>query len=251
MLAIDRDIQLVNVLADDVQRALCLDASDYNTLAAAVSPDIDVAVVAIGDSLEASILCTLHLKKIGVTTIHAKANSRDHAEILQAVGAQHIVYPEIEAAERLAKQIFHPNLLDFIPLAKDYLVMDLAAPDAFVGRTLAELDLRRRLDLFVIAVKAADGETFAFLPGPEKKIEAGDVLVVLGKESSIEKVEAIAGGDREGIEGIGGGAAVGPRPTARISRTPPLRSRCRPGRRSRNAGPVRSPRGCGSRNRRP
>ncbi len=189
VLAIDRDIQLVNELADDVQRALCVDASDYNSLAAAVPREFDEAVVGIGDHLESSILCTLHLKKIGIPMIHAKANSRDHAEILQAVGAQHIVYPEVEAAERLAKQIFHPNLLDFIPLAQDYLVMDLAAPDAFVGHTLAALDLRRRLDLFVIAVKAADGKTFAFLPGPDKKIEAGDVLVLLGKESAIETVQ--------------------------------------------------------------
>lgn len=189
VLALDRDIQLVNAVADDVQRALCVDASDYNSLAAAVSPDFDEAVVGIGDHLESSILCTLHLKKIGIPTIHAKANSKDHAEILQAVGAQHIVYPEFEAAERLAKQIFHPNLLDFIPLAQDYLVMDLAAPDAFVGRTLAELELRRRLNLFVIAVKAADGETFAFLPGPDQQIEPGDVLVLLGKESAIEAVQ--------------------------------------------------------------
>lgn len=189
VLAIDRNIRLVNELADHVQRAICVDASDYNSLAAAVSPDFDEAVVGIGDHLESSILCTLHLKKIGIPTIHAKANSRDHAEILQAVGAQHIVYPEAEAAERLAKQIFHPNLLDFIPLAQDYLVMDLAAPEVFVGRTLAELDLRRRLKLFVIAVKAADGETFAFLPGPDKTVEAGDVLVLLGKESAIETVQ--------------------------------------------------------------
>jgi len=188
VLAIDSDIARVNSIARDVQRALCLDARDFNALASVVSSDFDEAVVSIGDSLEASILCTLHLKRLGVPVIRAKANSADHAEILRSIGAEHIVFPEQETAERLALQMLNPNLLDFIPLAKDYSVMDLAAPGAFWGRSLISLQIRNRFGLFVIAVKKRDGEAFEFLPGPDHVIAPDDVLVLIGRESDIVKM---------------------------------------------------------------
>ncbi|MFO8071761.1 MAG: TrkA family potassium uptake protein [Polyangia bacterium] len=193
VLAIDSDIDRVNTITGDVQRALSLDARDYVALASVVSSDFDEAVVSIGESLEASILCTLHLKRIGVPAIRAKANSEDHADILKSVGATHIVFPERETAERLALQMLNPNLLDFIPLAEDYRVMDFAAPCAFYGRSLIDLQIRSRFGLFVIAIKKNEGETFVFLPGPEQIIEPDDVLVLIGKESDILKMREAPG----------------------------------------------------------
>jgi trk system potassium uptake protein TrkA len=189
VLALDRDIDLVNAVADDVQRAVCIDARDFSALSAVVSPDFDEAVVGIGDSLESSILCTLHLRRIGVPMIRAKANTRDHAEILGSLGATHIVFPEYDAAERLALQMFNPNLLDFVPLAKDYLVMDVAAPKSFAGQSLLSLQLRSRFGLFVIAVKKLEGKAFSFLPGPELVVEKDDVLVLIGREEDIKALQ--------------------------------------------------------------
>jgi trk system potassium uptake protein len=185
VLALDNDIARVNAIAEDVQRALSLDARDYATLAAVVSPDFDEAVVSIGESLEASILCTLHLKYIGVPLIRAKANSADHAAILKAVGAAQTIFPEQETAERLAMRMSNPNLLDFIPLAEDFRVTDVVAPTAFVGESLAGLALRSRFGVFVIAIKKEQGTRFVFLPGPGDVIEPKDVLVVIGKEDDI------------------------------------------------------------------
>jgi trk system potassium uptake protein TrkA len=193
VLALDSDITRVNSMAEDVQRALCLDARDYLALASVVSSAFDEAVVSIGGSLEASILCTLHLKRIGIPVIRAKANSTDHAEILRSVGAQHIVFPERETAERLALQMLNPNLLDFIPLAKDYRVMDIAAPGGFWGRSLLSLQIRNRFGLFVIAIKKHDGETFEFLPGPGHIITQDDVLVMIGRESDILRMREAPG----------------------------------------------------------
>ena len=193
VLAVDSDINRVNAIADAVQRALCLDARDFNALASVVSSDFDEAVVSIGDSLEASILCTLHLNRIGVPVIRAKANSADHAAILRSVGAEHIVFPEQETAERLALHMLNPNLLDFIPLAKDYRVMDIAAPGGFWGRSLLSLKIRSRFGLFVIAIKKRDGETFEFLPGPDHVIAPDDVLVMIGRESDILKLREAPG----------------------------------------------------------
>ncbi|MBN1945741.1 MAG: TrkA family potassium uptake protein [Bradymonadales bacterium] len=196
VLALDSNMQRVNAIADDVQRALCLDARDQAALASVVSSDFDEAVVSIGESLEASILCTLHLVRIGVPVIRAKADSADHAAILRSIGAKHIVFPEEEAAERLALQMLNPNLLDFIPLGREYRVMDIVAPAAFHGRSLVSLKIRNRFGLFVIAIKRQDGATFIFLPGPDQVIEPGDILVMIGKENDILRIrdepEAIA-----------------------------------------------------------
>jgi trk system potassium uptake protein TrkA len=204
VLALDRNIGHVNAIAEDVDRALCLDARDFNALASVVSSDFDEAVVSIGESLEASILCTLHLKRIGVPMIRAKADSVDHAEILKSVGAEHIVFPELEAAERLALQMLNPNLLDFIPLAKDYRVMDIAPPPAFHGRSLKSLQIRNRFGLFVIAIKKQDGSKFVFLPGPGYEIEPTDILVMIGQETDILKIRERPGEMEKAVSKNGG-----------------------------------------------
>jgi len=101
---------------------------------------------------------------------------------------EHIIFPEQETAERLALQMLNPNLLDLIPLAKDYQVMDIAPPAAFCGRSLRSLQIRKRFGLFVIAVKKHDGESFEFLPDPDHVISRDEVLVMIGRELDILKV---------------------------------------------------------------
>jgi trk system potassium uptake protein TrkA len=224
VLALDNEIARINAVAEHVQRALALDARDFAALSSVVSSDFDEAVVSIGESLEASILCTLHLKRIGLPVIRAKADSDDHAKILRSVGADHVIFPERETAERLALQMLNPNLLDFIPLARDYRVMDVAAPAAFHGRSLASLQIRNRFGLFVIAIKRQGGSTFAFLPGPEQVVEPADVLVTIGTESDILRMrEAPAG---RGADGGGGdsdpvAASVGPTGRGEADRSRP------------------------------
>lgn len=186
--ALDSDEERIDMVSEWVQRAMCLDGRDLASLQAVVTADFDEAVVGVGGSLESSILCTLHLKKIGVKRIRAKAASDDHAAILRAVGADEIVYPERETAHRLANRIANPNLLDFIPLAEDYVVMDLMSPRDFHGRTLADLQLPGRAGAYVIAVKAEKTRTFHFLPGPQYTVQPGDVLMVIGREQNLLKL---------------------------------------------------------------
>lgn len=189
VLALDRNEELVYALADRVQRALVLDAKDHAALKQVVTPDFDEAIVSLGESVEASILCTLHLKKIGVKMIRAKATSEDHAAILQAVGAKEVIFPERETARRLAAKIIHPNLLEYIPLEAGYRVMDVAPPNSFYGRSLLELNLRQRFGVFVIAVKELVPERFVFLPHPNFVVKPSDILVVIGREENLEQLQ--------------------------------------------------------------
>ncbi len=192
VLALDRDENLVYSIADDVQRALVVDARDYASLKQVVTADFDEVVVSLGESLEASILCTLHLKKIGIKMIRAKVISEDHAAILHSLGVQEVIFPERETAWRLAAQIVNPNLLDYIPLEAGYRVMDVAPPNSFYGKTLMELELRKKYGVFVLAVKELIPERFVFLPDPSFVIKPSDVLVMIGREEHLAKLQKVS-----------------------------------------------------------
>lgn len=189
VLAIDKNQSVINDVGELVQRAYCLDSRDYASLSTVVGADFDDAVVSMSENMEASILTVLHLRKLKLPHIHAKATSRDHAEILKAIGADSIIFPERETAQRLATQLVNPNLLDFIPLSENYMVMQITPPDWALGKTLLQLDLRKRFGIFVVAVKEHVPERTAFLPGPDFVIKDSDALLVIGKKESLETLE--------------------------------------------------------------
>ncbi len=189
VLAIDRNQNVINEVGELVQRAYCLDSRDFASLSTVVGEDFDEAVVSMSENMEASILTVLHLRRLRIPRIHAKATNRDHAEILKAIGADSIVFPERETASRLATQLVNRNLLDFIPLSDNYMVMQIAPPHWAMGKTLLQLDLRKRFDIFVIAVKEHVPERTVFLPGPDFVVKDSDALLVIGKKDSLEKLE--------------------------------------------------------------
>lgn len=187
VLAIDHDINRVNAIAEYVHRALSVDVRDFSALSTAVSNKFDEAVISIGEELEASILCTLYMKRIGIPIIRAKASSEEHAEILRSIGATQVIFPELETAERLAMKIRNPNLLDFIPITEGYLLMDVAAPPAFYNSSLESLHFRNRFGVFVIAIKKAHSNEFMFLPSPDYAIGPDDILVIIGEKNDVTK----------------------------------------------------------------
>lgn len=190
VLAIDRDEERVDMISEHVQRALIMDARDFDSLRSVVTSEFDEAVVSLGESMEASILCTLHLKKIGVKTIRCKAMSDDHAAILLAVGATEVIFPERETARRVAAKIASPNLIDFIPVAEGYSIMDIAPLDSFHGKSLQEIDLRRRFGVFVMAVRELVPDRFVFLPGPDFVVKPSDILVIIGHQKDMARIQA-------------------------------------------------------------
>ena len=185
VLVIDADEKAINAVRDHVQRAVIADARNLEALQSVLTSDIDEAIVCLGESMEASILSTLHLQKIGVKCIRAKASSEDHAAILTAVGATQIIFPEQETAQRMAHRIVHPNLLDFLPLSDEYRVVEIDPPEALVGRSLVQLQLRNRYNVFVIAIKNAERK-IAFLPPSDTILAQKDTLVVIGKGKDIQ-----------------------------------------------------------------
>lgn len=189
VLALDMDEHRVNELSDHVQRALCLDARDYDALASVVSSDFDEGVVSMGENLEASILCTLHLSQIGVRSIRSKAVTEDQAAILRLVGANEVIFPERETARRLAAGIVNPNLVEFIPLEEDYSVRSVVIPAVFFGHSMGEVRMRTHYDVFVVAMRRQTEPHFVFLPKPDYVFGAGDVATMIGREKDLNAAE--------------------------------------------------------------
>jgi len=188
VLAIDRNEARLAQVRDKVSRVVILDARDYDALSSVITPELDEVVVSLGESMEASVLCTLHLKKIGVKYIRAKATNEDHATILRAVGADQVIFPERETAQRVAAHMVNPNLLDFIPLSPEYRVVEVVPPAGFRGKSLIELDLRKKFNVFVIAIKETDTGKFIFLPGPDFVLKEKDVMVAIGTQQAMSRM---------------------------------------------------------------
>lgn len=191
VLAIDTNQDVVDQISEEIQRAVCLDGRDFDSLSSVVTNDFDEAIIGTSMSIESSILCALHLKKIGVRRISAKAQNEDHATILRAIGVDNIIFPEREAAQRLSAHIVDPNLLDFVPLSEDYRVIELISPEDFHNQNLADLNLRRQYGVFVLAIKKNGPSGFVFLPGPTYRIVEGDILVLIGKEDDLIRIERV------------------------------------------------------------
>ena len=188
VLAIDVDEKPVAAVRDDVHQALITDARDLEALKSVITKDLDEAVVSLGDSMEASILCTLHLSKIGIERIRAKASSRDHAAILKAVGATDVIFPEQETAERMAHRIVNPDLLDYLPLSREYRVVEISVPESFVGQSLAQLHLRKKYGVLAVAIKHPDNARIEFMPSAESVLTRSSTLIVIGKDPDLTKL---------------------------------------------------------------
>jgi trk system potassium uptake protein TrkA len=191
VLALDSNESRVAELRDDVHRALICDAKNLETLRSVLPSSVDEAVVSMGESIEASILCTLHLSQIGVKKIRAKAINEDHALILRAVGAHEVIFPERETADRTARRIAHPNLMDYFPFAEDYRIMEIVTPRSMAGRTLQESEVRGSYRLIVLAIKAGLTGEYRFMPEANDVLHPGDVLVVLGREIDLARFSVL------------------------------------------------------------
>ena len=187
VMAIDSDESRVNELAPRVTRALQLDATDPDALRAVGAADFDHAIVAISESVEASVFATMALKELGVGNVIAKAGTRLHGAILAKAGADRVVFPEREMGLRVAHSFSVRDVVDYLDVAHDVGIVKVHPPASFVGRTFGELNLQARLGLTPVAVRR--GDTVTISPSPETAIEAGDELILIGHDDKLESLD--------------------------------------------------------------
>ncbi|MHC4134953.1 MAG: potassium channel family protein [Planctomycetota bacterium] len=184
VLAVDSSAKEVEAVRDQVTVAAIADIRDKKALEELITSRFDVAVVAMGDALEATVMATLHLKELGVDEVWTEANEPDRAEALKKVGATHVFAPEGDMARRVAQQLAHPNLIEFLPLMKGYGVAEIEAPAWTHGKTLAELDLRNTMSVAAIAIRSAEG-VVDIVPGGAARLEPGAVLTLVGRDGDL------------------------------------------------------------------
>lgn len=193
VIGVDGDDDKVRAVADVVSLAMQLDATDEKALRGAGIRDVDVAVVSIGENIEASLLVVTLLRELGITNIVAKAVSPLHGRILEKLGVSRVVFPEREMAIRVAHSLVMPNVIDYIELSKDYSIVEVPAPLEFVGRTLRDIGLRARFGLTTIAIKhvSPEGSVLSsnIAPGPDDVIQSGDVISLLGSNEKLGQLE--------------------------------------------------------------
>lgn len=191
VIAIDLDRNRIQEIDPYCTEAIVMDATDKERLQALGLENMDSVVLSAGSKISNSILTCLYLQEIGVKKILAKALDDDHAKILKKIGATEIIRPEMAMAVRVARGLSTPNILDFIPLAEDYNLLQVDPPRAFIGKTLRDLDLKARYNIFVIAIKELVPENFVLVPPASFLIKDSDVLILLGKEQDISKIKEL------------------------------------------------------------
>jgi len=189
VLAIDSDRARVDSIKDDVTQAVVGEAKNKESLRDLVSNSVDAVVVGLGDAIEASLLCVLYLKELGVKRIIAKASSDDHGRILESIGTSEVIYPERNSALRLAEKLNAPtSVIDYIELSPEYSIIDVATPDEFVGKTLKQLQLPRKHGILVIAVRNVMKDGIQLLPPADFKFEPDSIITVIGRYEDLNKL---------------------------------------------------------------
>ena len=191
VVAIDVDKSRVQAIDPYSTEAVVLDAMDRETLKSLGLEAMDGVIVSTGTKISTSILICLYLQEIGVQKILAKALDDDHAKILKRVGATEIIHPERDMALRVSRSLSRPNILDFIPLADEFDLVQVGPPKEFIGKSLMDLNLRAKHNVHIIAIKELVPENFILVPPANFVIKDSDILIMLGKTQDIRKIRAL------------------------------------------------------------
>ena len=196
VLAIDRDDSIVQKIADRVTRAVRTDALDEDTLEHLGVFEVDSVVIGFRNSFDAAVLLTMMLRKKNQDIdIIAQVDTDDKAEALRQVGVDVTVFPERDIADRLVKRLLTPDLVEHMELAPDIAVVEMAAPNTFIGKSLAELDIRAQHEVYVIGIvepgERPRDKKVVVAPPATTVFREGEVLLLLGKIANLSRFSAL------------------------------------------------------------
>lgn len=186
VLAIDNDEDKINEVADIATHAVQADATDEQALKSVGIRNFDVVIVSIGENIQVNILATIILKEMGVKKVVSKARNSLHGKVLERIGADLIIFPERDMAVKLARSLVSQNILEYIDLSPNYSIAELLAPKCFWGKSLVDIDVRRKLGITVLAVKR--GQEIIVAPNAGQEINEGDILIAIGKNKDLNHI---------------------------------------------------------------
>ncbi|WP_311477986.1 TrkA family potassium uptake protein [uncultured Gulosibacter sp.] len=189
VLAVDTDPDLVQKWAERVTHAVQLDARNIEALRQIGAQEFSVAVVAVGTSIEASVLVTANLADLKINQIWAKAMSTTHGRILKRIGAHHVIYPEAEAGERVA-HLLGGKMLDFIEFDDEFVMAKMYPPKSIRGKSLRDSQVRSKYKVTVVGVKSP-GKEFTYATA-DTTITNYDVIIVAGTSDGVEAFSLVS-----------------------------------------------------------
>ena len=189
VIGVDRNKERVQRLQEFCSYVVVGDATDKSTLESVGIEKDDAVIVSLGDNISASVLVTLYLKDLQIENIYVKIISEDHGRALERIGATEVIFPERDLAKKLTKSLLSPNLIDYIPLTDEYNIVEIAPPKEFIGKTLAELRLRSKYNINILAVRGLVPEKITMNPGGTFTVKDSDILLALGKSDDVEKIK--------------------------------------------------------------
>ena len=189
VLAIDKEEKMVNrAIADEISsHAFKLDSTEINAIKQAGVLDFDTVIVAIGNYLAESIITTLNLKELGIKSVVAKASSETHRKLLEKVGADYVVFPEMEMGYEVARLLTKPKVIDQFDIGPEHSIVETVVPDKFDGKTIADLQIRNKYGLNLLAINSQD-KKFTINPKPSTILKKGRIIVVLGSNQDINRL---------------------------------------------------------------
>lgn len=190
VIGIDKDPQLVQDMRDRVTHTVAMDATDEKALRAQGVDKVDAAVVSVGGDFQAITLTTVILKQFGVPRVISRATTPISAQVLARIGADEIVMPEDESADRWTRRLVSPRFLKQVELDEGHSLVELKTPRDWVGKTLVGLKLRTEMGLHVVALRkpSKSGEGRVRMPGPNEPLNAEDTLMLMGRDEDLERL---------------------------------------------------------------
>ncbi|MGI5066449.1 potassium channel family protein [Treponema putidum] len=197
VVAFDHDIQAVERIKKIVPAAMLVETTNEEALLKAPLDDVEVAIVAIGNNIEASVLTTTLLKQRDIPYVLSRAVSPLHATVLRRVGANEVLNIEISAATRIARRLISPDVMDSIAVTKDFSIREIIVPKFFIGKTVGALALKEKFNINLIALVRMDldidsvgnpvkQETMHY-PEDELELREGDKLFLIGSNIKLEE----------------------------------------------------------------
>ena len=190
VLAIDTDEKAVQRMAEKVTQAAVGDCQDPEVLEMLGVKNMHPAVVAFSNDIGTSVLITLNLKELGLPRIICKARNHSHREVLRRIGADQVVFPELESGRNLARTLANREILNYIELTERYGIVKLKVPTRWVGKTLRDLNVRANYQVNIIAIQSGD-EAIQPVPSPDYPFREGDLIFTLGDNESNERILAL------------------------------------------------------------
>lgn len=187
VLAVDVDESIVNSAISDIPFCKCADVTDAETIKQLGIANMDVVIIAMANNLEASVMSAMLCKEVGVKSVIAKCANEVHRKILSKVGVDKVVFPESESGTRLAKNLLSSGFIDIIELSNDVSLIELEVKPEWVGKTLVELNLRKKYALNVIAIRQANNLEINI--DPTMQLNKDMQLVVIVNASKLDKLK--------------------------------------------------------------